>query len=333
MSITAKVIADSVGPKSPRITTFELRYPRFIHAEFMTHRMFSRNASSSRAIPVERQIQSIIEDTAMPVHWGMNQSGMQADQETDAMVEITELQHLVNGHYADVVEQYTAEHAWLKARDRAIEIAEGFVAAGYHKQVVNRILEPFSHIKVVCTATNYGNFFHLRSHKDAQPEIKVLSDLMMAAYDESTPRLLGGHDWHLPYVTDQELGLVADGKSYLYKPEHGDGNGTMFDIGDLIKFSVARCARVSYDNHDGTAANPLNDIKLYDRLVGSVPLHASPAEHQAKLDNLRWSSADLPEWENRHLSGNFDGGWIQYRKTLEGEVIPTPAHDDDIFDG
>ena len=88
MSIEAKIIADSVGGKSPRITTFELRYPRFIHAEFMTHRMFSRNASSSRAIPVERQIAAIIEDTAMPVHWGMNQKGMQADHESDAPVQI-----------------------------------------------------------------------------------------------------------------------------------------------------------------------------------------------------------------------------------------------------
>lgn len=321
MSITAKIIADSVGPKSPRITTFELRYPRFIHAEFMTHRMFSRNASSSRAIPVERQIQSIIEDTAMPVHWGMNQSGMQADKETTAEVVMKQYRKL-NGSDRDgglvtddPVDFYMApQAAWLEARDRAIEIAEGFVAAGYHKQVVNRILEPFSHIKVVVTATNYENFFHLRSHKDAQPEIKVLSDLMHEAYTASAPRMLGEHDWHLPYVMDDELGS--------------------FDIGDLIKFSVARCARVSYDNHDGTTANHANDIKLYDRLVGSVPLHASPAEHQAKADSIisvGSGGVDVARWENDHLSGNFDGGWIQYRKTLDHEVVRTAQWDDDLY--
>lgn len=308
MSITAKIIADSINGKSPRITTFELRYPRFIHAEFMTHRMFSRNASSSRAIPVERQIQSIIEDTAMPVHWGMNQSGMQADRESDALIDLSRIP--VSDSYGHV----TAEQAWMAARDRAIEIAEGFVAAGYHKQVVNRILEPFSHIKVVVTATNYENFFHLRSHKDAQPEIKVLSDLMHEAYTASEPRYLYDNDWHLPYVIDDELGS--------------------FDIGDLIKFSVARCARVSYDNHDGTTANHANDIKLYDRLVGSVPLHASPAEHQAKADSIisaGGGGVDVARWENEHLSGNFDGGWIQYRKTLDHEVVRTPQWDDDLY--
>jgi hypothetical protein len=70
VSITAKVIADSIADGCPRLITLQLRYPRFIHSEFMTHRAFSRNASSSRAIPVERLIQDVIDDPAMPVYWG-----------------------------------------------------------------------------------------------------------------------------------------------------------------------------------------------------------------------------------------------------------------------
>jgi len=332
MTITAKIIADSVGPKSPRITTFELHYPRFIHAELMTHRMFSRNASSSRAIPVERQIAAIIEDTAMPVHWGMNQSGMQAEQETDAAVFVNGFEYYDDGDdRCGLLEHrimYSAEGAWNEARDRAIEVAEAFVAAGYHKQVVNRILEPFSHIKVVVTATNYDNFFHLRSHKDAQPEIKVLSDLMMAAYAESTPRELSNEDWHLPYVTDAELDYIQSAENLVH-------DAVPMTVDDLIKVSVARCARVSYKTHDGTPTSVEADMALYERLLGSVPLHASPAEHQAKMDTLTYfgcSGVDVAKWENEHLSGNFGGGWIQYRKTLDHESIRTPQWDDDIYD-
>ena len=90
MTITAKVICDSICKHSKiRITTLELEYPRFIHSEFMTHRMFSRNASSSRAIPVARQIEMIKEDPAMPIHWGKNQPGMQAKEENTALVDMS----------------------------------------------------------------------------------------------------------------------------------------------------------------------------------------------------------------------------------------------------
>lgn len=298
MTIEAKVIADSIGPKTRRLTTFQLKYPRFIHAEFMTHRHFSRNASSSRAIPVEKQIEMIKADTAMPIHWGMNQSGMQADNETDATIYIPGVIG-EDGQMFEHAEGYGAEDAWINARDRAIEVAEAFVEAGYHKQVVNRILEPFSHIVVVVTSSQYDNFFSLRRHKDAQPEIKMLADLMYEAREASTPRLLNGHQWHLPYVTDTEHDTL--------------------DIGDRIKASVARCARVSYLTHDGSNPSMDADIALYDRLVGMVPLHASPAEHQAKPDNVIFDGAELRAYESPHLHGNLQGGWIQYRKTLADE--------------
>lgn len=307
MTISAKIIEDSIAPNARRLTTFELKYPRFIHAEFMTHRQFSRNASSSRAIPVERQIEAIIEDTAMPIHWGMNQSGMQAEQETDALISLpTE-----TGGCAD----FTAQEAWLEARDRAIEVARGFVASGYHKQVVNRILEPFSHINVVMTTTQLDNWFGLRSHKDAQPEIKALADAMQVVFDESTPRQLGQGDWHLPYITEMERM-----QAYGAVTEDADGNEVPA-INDLVRASVARCARVSYKTHDGKTPTLEQDWALYERLVGSQPLHASPAEHQATPDSVIWNAAELKDWANPHLHGNLQGGWIQFRKTLPFECI------------
>jgi hypothetical protein len=279
MTIFAKVIADSISPHRKRITSLQLRYPRWIHSEFLTHRVFSRNASSSRAIPVEKLIEDIIADTAMPIHWGKNQPGMQADEECDALIDIGPTMNLAHPHTV------TTETAWSHARDMAIANARAFHKAGYHKQIVNRLLEPFSHINVICTATEWDNFFELRLHKDAQPEIRELARCMKESIDNSTPKKLDFGDWHLPYVMEGES---------QFKNE-------------LLKISVARCARVSYMTHDGKVPNIEQDLKLYERLVGSVPLHASPAEHQARPitgdDALR-------------LRKNFRG-WIPYRSILE----------------
>ena len=310
MTIEAKIIADSIGHKSKRLITFQLRYPRFIHAELMTHRQFSRNASSSRAIPVEKMINDIMSDTAMPIHWGKNQPGMQADEE---LVESVIVSHMdLDG--GDEHRFYgTPQDAWLAARDRAVEVAQGFVKAGYHKQVVNRILEPYMHISVVVTSSNFDNFYWLRCHKDAQPEIKALADAMWAAQQASEPKILGRGDWHLPYVREEELRYCKSKQNLLQ-------SSVQVLMSDLIKCSVARCARVSYLTHDGKEPDRATDLKLYDRLVGSTPLHASPAEHQATPDTAVWSTYDTPMWENAHLSGNLDEGWIQYRKMLSGEV-------------
>lgn len=280
MTIAAKIIKDSIA-NNIRLTTFQLRYPRFIHGELMTHRVFSRNASSSRAIPVKKLISDIIEDTAMPIHWGKNQPGMQANEEHNDLVRIND-------------ETLSREEAWLKARDSAVEIAIQFMNAGYHKQIVNRILEPFSHISVVCTATEFNNFFALRSHKDAQPEIKCLSDKMKEALDQSIPDQLEHGMWHLPYVLESENDLPLETKR---------------------KISVARCARVSYLKHDGTTPDISKDIELHDLLVVSRPLHASPAEHQATPDTLSNNS-----WDNPTKHGNLRG-YIQYRKTLPFEYV------------
>lgn len=278
MTITAKVVADSVSRQGKRITTLQLRYPRFIHAEFMTHRAFSRNASSSRAIPVAKVIEDVMNDPAMPSHWGKNQPGMQAREEHNQLV-------IVGYDSWNEPSEKTREQAWLRARDKAVEAAEMFSRAGYHKQIVNRLLEPFQHINVLVTATEWDNFFELRDHPDAQPEIMLLAKAMRWAMDESTPIVLSAMEWHLPFVFNWErVELPAN---------------------LLLKLSTARCARVSYNNHDGSAPNVEKDLDLYEKLIVAEPLHASPCEHQAKPA----THADIQ-------SRNFRG-WIQHREYVE----------------
>lgn len=276
MTISAKIITDSVSPQGIRLTTMQLRYPKFIHGEFMTHRVFSRNASSSRAIPVARMIQDVIDDPAMPVFWGKNQKGMQAQEELEG-------ESLVN-----------VRSEWFGARDIAFETAQAMDLLGAHKQIVNRVLEPYMNINVVCTATEWANFYALRRHEDAQPEMKALADAMWAAQQASEPALLQPGEWHLPYVLPEE---IEDG-------------GTIADpTGALRLISTARCARVSYLTHDGRKPDVSADLDLAHRLIGSQPLHASPAEHQA-----------MPAVRASHRNGNLQG-WDQFRKTLPGECV------------
>lgn len=280
MTITATIIADSIAHNCPRLTTMQLRYPRFIHAEFMTHRVFSRNASSSRAIPVERLIQDVVRDPVEPMHWGKNQPGMQAREELTGS------------------EKWDAQHEWRHARREAIKSARVLAQIGAHKQIVNRLLEPFSHINVLVTSTEWDNFFKLRLHPDAQPEIQELARVMSAALNKSEPRSLRGHQWHLPYIENPD------------------------DLDDLTvarKVSVARCARVSYLTHDDRATTVEEDLALYERLVRSNPPHMSPAEHQAVPDQ-RYQRGVISHWSAEHLHGNFTG-WRQQRKMLEDGIF------------
>ena len=290
MTITAQIIADSISPAGIRLTTLQLRYPRFIHSEFLTHRMFSRNASSSRAIPVAKMIEDLRRDPAMPVFWGSNKPGMQAGEELDE----------------ETLDE--CKDAWFEARDWMIQSAEWLMARGLHKQIANRILEPWAHINVVCTATDWENFYALRRHKDAQPEIKALADAMWDAQQASTPRLLQPGQWHLPYITKEDW----------REAYHGPSQTPEWNM--LKRVSVARCARVSYLTHDGKTTTVEEDLQLYDRLLGSSPLHASPAEHQATPDEGIQHGFNTM-WMKPELHGNLRG-WIQFRKTLRNEWVP-----------
>lgn len=286
MTIEAKVICDSISPDLVRLTTLQLRYPKFIHSEFMTHRVFSRNASSSRAIPTKRLLQDIWREPANPVYWGANKPGMQAATQITGWRRAAVRGVWRSGQVSNII------HAWLLDR------------LGLHKQLVNRRIENDGHINVVVTATEWDNFFKLRCHKDAQPEIQTLAREMLNAMNKSRPTPREQGQWHLPYVTpDFDIRM----ESLLQrKCTYG------------IKVSVARCARVSYLTHNRKPPEWEEDIKLYERLVGAEPLHASPAEHQATPDKRADGVIGVANdaWTNPELHGNLTG-WIQYRKILE----------------
>lgn len=325
MTISAKIIADSISEAGIRLTTFQLRYPRFIHAEVMTHRVFSRNASSSRAIPVERLIKDVLEDTAMPLHWGKNQPGMQAKEECNEPVGLPDFEYHGGKNRIETggIDFVKRETAWYRSRDYAIMLARAFDKAGYHKQIVNRLLEPFSHINVVVTATEWDNFFTLRDHPDAQPEIMVLAQAMKKAMAESTPTLLKEGEWHLPYISQQDRKDICltipfpvfDEGKVITKVED---RGIIIDreyLQKAIKCSVARCARVSYLTHDAKPPVIEKDIDLYDKLIVSVPAHASPCEHQATPDKKYYEFLHVEGWDAPELHGNFVG-WKQHRKII-----------------
>ncbi len=270
----AKILLDSMGPSGCRLTTWELRYPRIVHAELMTHRLLSRNSASSRAIPNERLIAQVIDDPAMPVWWGKNQSGMQAREALDgeALIE--------------------AQAEWLRGRDEAVALSRRLAKTGLHKQIANRVIEPWMFITVIASATEWANWYALRDHPDAQPEIAWVARMMHEAYAASEPRQLVAGDWHIPLVDNvDEDQLRAAGLA----------------TAQLCQVGVGRCARVSYLTHDGRRA-PEEDIALHDRLAKSSPGHWSPFEHVAQA---------LPTAEH---SGNFSG-FKQYRKTFLGEHV------------
>lgn len=286
--INANIVADSVSPDGIRITTFELEYPRFIHSEFMTHRVFSRNAASSRAIPIKTMIDLIKNNPAIPVHWGKNKPGMQADEELQGK-ELEEVQAL-----------------WAKARDYACQIAEEMSEKGAHKQIVNRILEPFQNIKVVMTTTEIGNFLNLRDHKDAQPEIRVLAKKIKEKYNDSKPFQLDYDEWHTPYY-----------KNGFWTKDDKD-----YSLDEALMISASCCAQVSYRKLDSGIEKAK---EIYKRLIESKPIHASPFEHQAKPINMNsnisrssWNKLGITHMTADHKlwSGNFCG-WIQYRQLIQ----------------
>jgi thymidylate synthase ThyX len=303
MGFDAKVLADSVSPAGHRLTTLEATFPRFILAEFNTHRVFSRNSASSRAIPVAKQLRRVLDDPYVPIEFGSNKPGMQAGP-------------ALTGAARDA-----AEAEWLKARDDAVRHVLGLITspenvAGFedlhecleaaqgalkeppaewlnvHKQVANRLLEPFMWHTVIVSSTTWSNFFNLRCHPDAQPEIRLIATKMRDAVERSVPTRLAPDEWHLPLIGEAE-------REEASSPE------------ELTKIAIGRCARVSYLTHAGTR-DLSADVALYDRLLESG--HMSPMEHVAR-------PMTAAEFERGEWSGNFQG-WIAHRKLIPGESNP-----------
>lgn len=236
MAYECKIIADSVSPAGARITTLQVTFPRFVLAEMNTHRAFSRNYESSRAMSVERMIERVKNDPVIPVRWTAAARGM--------------------GNTDEVTDCRRAEKNWRGALHDALYHVEALSKRGIHKNIANRLLEPFSWVTGVITATDWENFFTLRCHADAQPEIRVIAEMMREAYTASTPT---EDDIHLPYITDDE---------YI--------EGCLPDAPDSRRLSAARCARVSYGKPG------LGEADLGDKLQNSG--HWSPFEHQAIAD-------------------------------------------------
>lgn len=274
--IYSELIKDSSTPDGERLSTFVLTYPRMIHSEFMTHRAFSRNAASSRAIPIAKMMEAVRNTPALPTFWGSNQPGMQAVEQLKG------------------TDRDNAELNWLDARTAALKSCELLDKSNLHKQIANRVLEPFAHITVIATCAEPGlrNFFGLRAHKDAQPEFQVLAYSMLRQWLNSTPTSLDWGDWHIPF-------------------DPATARSTAYTLEDRLKIATGRIARVSYLTHEGIR-DTTKDIELHDRLKQSG--HWSPFEHcaQAAFDVLE-----------EHRS-NFERGWKQYRKLFRRE-IQSPA--------
>jgi len=304
----AKMICDSVSQEGKRICTLEIRYPRFILAELNTHRMISKNTSSSRAIPISKMIDSVSNKPAMPIKWGLNQAGMQAKGDGESKP------------------AYIA--AWAQGANLAVETAKNLQDLGLHKQISNRVMETYAFVTTVITSTTWDNFFNLRIHPAAQPEICYLAELIKDCMEKSKPDLISNHGWHLPYID------VSDFRD-------ASGTGRLYDYELALKCSVARCARVSYLNHDKENPSIEEDVSLYSMLVErpckvkgmefteSDPVHASPAEHQAKpmidihTDGEYFDFAEGVTHIDRdgfYGSNNFKG-WIQFRACLSQGIF------------
>lgn len=256
---SAKVIADSINPEGNRLTTLEVEIHRFVLSEFNTHRVFSRNSASSRAIPFSKMRRKVLEAPALPLSWPNEQPGMQGGAELSE------------------VAQKDAQEAWLLARDSAVEQADRLQGIGVHKSVINRLLEPFLSHTIIVSATNWKGFWAQRCHPDAQPEIHAAALAMKKAYDGSTPENLAWGQWHLPYVTAEER---KEFPIVMTKQGRGLREWEIVAANPLLKISSARCARVSYLTHDGIRDLD-KDISLFDKLARHKPPHASPLEHPA----------------------------------------------------
>jgi hypothetical protein len=275
----ARVLADSVSPAGRRLTTLEVVMHRYVLAEFNTHRVFSRNSASSRAIPVRKMLDRVAHETAFPGVWSAKQRGMQG------------------GEPLSEYDVERAEAIWRDAADDAIGWATKLDDLGVHKSIVNRLLEPFLWHTVIVSATDWDGFWKQRCSPLAQPEIRVPAEAMRAAYNASEPNELNWSDWHLPLIHLEDWPAIEE-----FVSEWSGEHGTLTPTDVAKDISAARCARVSYLTHDGKR-DIREDIQLAGRLKSASPPHASPFEHVA-----------TPDWP-AYVVGNFTE-WSQYRHEL-----------------
>lgn len=260
----AKVIADSISLDGHRLTTIEVTLHRFVLAELNTHRVFSRNSASSRAIPVSKMLANYEDTPALPIYWVAEKSGMSGGD----VLEGDDLQ-AAHDLFGDIHNMTSSMiNAYIERCER-----QGFTKL--HKSLINRLMEPMLWHTVIITSTEWENFFAQRCHPDAQPEMRYAAECIRIAYESSTP--VSNDGWHLPYISEEE--------KESYAPSV------------LCEVSAARCARVSYLTHDGV--RDINkDFELYNKLSTANPPHWSPMEHVAY--SAKW---DLQQTPKRNFKG------------------------------
>lgn len=306
-----RVLCDSVCPFEQRLTTFLIVFPRVVLAETVTHRLnydlwgdigghlgrtttedISKNSASSRAIPVKRMLDMIMNDPYVP-RWTANQAGMQGDYITDPGT------------------CEALDTVWLWLRHQAVTVARELAELGAHKQDVNRVVEPFVWVTQIVTSSNWDNYFALRCHRAAAPAFRSIARLMYLARRKSTPVVRRFGKWHLPFVSEDEA------RDFFWQPT---GQLLSPDAMPLpIQRSAARCAWVSYNNHDQQGDDQAVQ-RTYARLFAEVPVHASPIEHQGTPMPRHATHLDT-------LQSNLTG-WLQARKLVPQERIDTYAPPD-----
>lgn len=266
---TARVLAHSVEVGRPHslggvLATVEATFARSALAELNTHRAFSRNSASSRAIPVKKMLEMVETRPFIPRRFSLAQKGMHASEFVTPK----------DSGWEDCLQW------WIDSRDLAIEQVEAGLKLGLHKQDVNRILEPFMEHTAIISSTEWSNFFNLRMAVDDQGNplaYPPIYDLAVAIHDAvvySTPQPIPNRQWHLPLTNfDGDWDLSLD---------------------ERIKVSVARCARVSYLTHDGKRDIDA-DLNLFKRLYEAG--HLSPFEHAAQADGLYGGSGNFTGWK------------------------------------
>lgn len=294
--ISVEIIKDSYNPEfSSRITTMILEYPRIVHSELMTHRVFSRNASSSRAIPVSKVIEQVRTNPAMPVRFGKNQAGMQDAGEYEGSDSIRDL--------------------WKEASRSACSFAAVMNDMQAHKQVINRILEPYQFIRVCVTSTNWNNWFNLRNHPDADPTIHALAETMEKAMEESEPYRLMPDQWHIPFVKEQVS---------IYEQQFFDEDDNEISLEQALRISASCAAQTSYRKLDNSLEKAED---IYKKLIESKPCHSSPVEHCGKaiskmkspMDYFNLAGVTHIDRNGVPWSGNFHG-FVQHRQLINGNA-------------
>jgi hypothetical protein len=311
MGYGAKILADSISPDGFRLTTFEVCFPRVVLAEFNTHRVFSRSSASSRAIPVKKMLERVRDNPFVPDYWGKNQRGMQASEEISSE------------------DRDKAIFTWRELRNHARKTAWYLASTAeeggldVHKQIANRLIEPWLWHPIIVSATEWSNFFNLRDNGKAAPEIRKPAGMMHELYKSSQPDAVNYGDWHLP--------LIPKDEAFNIDVEHGQAAIT------AAKICAGKCARASYLTHDGRRDHA-EDIRLHDDILKAG--HMAPLEHPARpmtREELKTFAQDEVEWDpvrarsiglqtawvktgrRTHFLGNFQG-WVQYRKMIPGET-------------